>query len=190
MKLLLIRHGMTQGNLEKRYIGRTDEPLCAEGRTVLLKQTAVPCSRVFASPMKRCLETAEILYPGQEPVICQDLRERDFGAYEGKNYKELSKDARYQAWIDSNGTLPFPEGEDQAAFEARSCGAFWELVDSCREEEVLAFLVHGGTIMALLAAYGEPGHSMYDYQVKNGSGYLISCSRKERRLRILQKLGD
>ena len=60
MKLLLIRHGMTQGNLEKRYIGRTDEPLCAEGRTVLQKQTAVPCSRVFASPMKRYHEFKKV----------------------------------------------------------------------------------------------------------------------------------
>ncbi len=41
--------------------------------------------------MKRCLETAQILYPGQTPIIIPEWTEMDFGAFEGHNYQELSK---------------------------------------------------------------------------------------------------
>lgn len=184
MKLLLIRHGKTEGNREKRYIGRTDEPLCPEGRSELEGRRYPPCTRIFASPMRRCLETAELIYPGQEIVCCRDLRECDFGEFEGKNYPELSGDPRYQAWIDSGGTLPFPGGESNEIVRDRCCRAFWALLEGCREDEVPVFVVHGGTIMAVLAAYGVPKKNMYEYQVGNGCGYEVICGRREKRLRI------
>ena len=52
--------------------------------------------------MKRCIQTAQIIYPGREAVVVDDLKECDFGRFEGKNYIELSGDAYYQKWIDSN----------------------------------------------------------------------------------------
>lgn len=73
---------------------------------------------LYCSPMRRCVETAEILYPGKKPVLIPDFRECDFGRYEGKNYPELIHDAPYLAWVESGGVLPFPDGEDTAAFKA------------------------------------------------------------------------
>ena len=113
MKIYLIRHGKTKGNLEERYIGRTDEPLCEAGRENLKKYQYPQVEMVFTSPMKRCMQTAETIYPGQQYQCIEELRESDFGAFEGHTYKELSGDVRYQAWIDSGGTLPFPGGEEQ-----------------------------------------------------------------------------
>ena len=72
IELYLIRHGMTLGNVEHRYIGRqTDEPLSEDGRQQLEKrkdQWAQVCRTgdmpyVFVSPMLRCRQTAEILFP-------------------------------------------------------------------------------------------------------------------------------
>ena len=88
----LIRHSMTKGNLEKRYIGsRTDEPLCREG-IALLEGFSYPAGeqveRVIVSPMRRCVQTAQILFPGKELVLEPGLMECDFGAFENKNYKE------------------------------------------------------------------------------------------------------
>lgn len=57
--------------------------------------------------MKRCLETAQILYPGQTPIFVPEWTEMDFGAFEGHNYQELAGDPAYQRWIDSGGTLRF-----------------------------------------------------------------------------------
>ena len=65
LKILLIRHSMTAGNKLGRYIGaRTDEPLCEEGIRLLENISYPPVQRVFVSPMRRCRETAEILFPG------------------------------------------------------------------------------------------------------------------------------
>ena len=158
--MALIRHGMTPGNEEHRYIGRTDEPLSQKGREQLLtlqKKGVYPAAAcVAASPLERCRQTAELLYPGQAPCVFDQFREMDFGAFEGHNYEELKADVRYQAWIDSNGTLPFPQGESREQFQRRCVEGFCELLKEVWTREKLpaslALIVHGGTIMALLDA--------------------------------------
>ena len=189
-ELILIRHGKTAGNLLGRYIGsRTDEPLCDEGREGLAGKQLPEVERLYVSPMKRCVETAEILWPGFNRKKMQkvtDLRECDFGDFENKNYKELSGYGDYQAWIDSNGTLPFPNGESMDAFKSRCLEAFARIVEevSGAEQEWIAsgktgifragIVVHGGTIMAILEQYGYPKAAYFDYQVKNGCGYRLT----------------
>lgn len=189
-ELILIRHGKTAGNLLGRYIGsRTDEPLCDEGREGLAGKKLPEVERLYVSPMKRCVETAEILWPGFDRKKMQkvtDLRECDFGDFENKNYKELSGNGDYQAWIDSNGTLPFPNGESMDAFKSRCLEAFARIVEdvSGAEQEWIAsgktgifragIVVHGGTIMAILEQYGYPKAAYFDIQVKNGCGYRLT----------------
>lgn len=189
-ELILIRHGKTAGNLLGRYIGsRTDEPLCDEGREELAGKQLPEVERLYVSPMKRCVETAEILWPEfdrKEMQKVTDLRECDFGDFENKNYKELSGNGDYQAWIDSNGTLPFPNGESMDAFKRRCLEAFARIVEevSGAEQEWIAdgktgifragIVVHGGTIMAILEQYGYPKAAYFDYQVKNGCGYRLT----------------
>ena len=130
MQIVFIRHSMTAGNLERRYIGcRTDEPLCEAGislaqqKTAEIRQTFPMPEVVLTSPMRRCVQTAEILFPDTPREIVYGLQECDFGDFEGKNYAELSGDPAYQAWIDSGGTLAFPGGESRAAFLQRCCQA-------------------------------------------------------------------
>jgi len=171
MKWVLIRHGQTQGNLEHRYIGsRTDEPLCAQGIAQLKEKRCPAVQRVYVSPMKRCLETAGILYPGVNVEIVDDFRECDFGDFENQNYAELNGRADYQAWIDSNGEMPFPNGESRAAFAARCVAAFEKLPKQTGD---CAIIAHGGTIMAIMERFARPAGSYYDFQVKNGDGFLL-----------------
>ena len=130
LKIILIRHGKTYGNTLGRYIGsRTDEPLCQEGIRRLRENAYPPAEYVYTSPMRRCLETAGVIYPGVPGGSNPLLAECDFGAFENKNYKELSGDVRYQAWIDSGGTLPFPQGESQEAFRKRCEKGFEQCVE-------------------------------------------------------------
>ncbi|MDR0311033.1 MAG: histidine phosphatase family protein, partial [Acidobacteriota bacterium] len=93
MKIILVRHGKTQGNLEKRYIGKTNEPLCADGveQAAALFKMGIPPrpDKLISSPYLRCTQTAEILYPDMAHEICDDLRECDFGTFEGKTHDEL-----------------------------------------------------------------------------------------------------
>ncbi|NLO84825.1 MAG: histidine phosphatase family protein [Clostridiales bacterium] len=173
MSLLLIRHGRTQGNIERRYIGsRTDEPLCQQGIKELQAREYLPVDYIFASPMKRCLQTAEILYPNAELRIVDDLRECDFGDFENLSYQELNGRADYQAWIDSGGELPFPNGESRATFAARSVCAFKQSIEALPKYDI-AFVVHGGTIMSIMEAYARPKGTYFDFQVSNGDGYLL-----------------
>ena len=171
MELYFIRHGKTAGNLEKRYIGVTDEPLCGAGRLELETRRYPAARAVVASPLRRCLETASIIYPDKTPLLCRGLRECDFGAFEGKNYDDLNGAPVYQQWIDSGGKMAFPGGEDMAGFCARTASAFEELVPSLADKT--AFVVHGGTIMALLERYALPQREFYDYRTENGGGYIV-----------------
>lgn len=185
MSWILIRHGMTEGNKERRYVGcRTDEPLCAEGTAWLEKQAYPEADRVFVSPMKRCLETAAILYPNIKAEIVPDFRECDFGEFEYKNYSDLNGREDYQAWIDSGGELPFPGGESRKGFAKRSVSAFRSLPCSPAEGNT-ALIVHGGTIMAIMEAAARPKGNYYDFQVKNGCGYILEADGSYRPLDIV-----
>lgn len=172
MRLFLIRHGSTAGNLEKRYIGRTDQPLCEEGIAEIRRLRLPECQRIICSPMKRCVQTAEILFPGQLPFIYSGLRECDFGKFEGKNYTELAGNEAYQCWIDSGGTLPFPCGESPDDFRKRCADTFLDAVGDCAGIYSAAMVVHGGTIMSVLERYAFPHRDYYDWLCGNGCGWV------------------
>lgn len=186
LEIVLIRHSKTSGNLEGRYIGsRTDESLCPAGIALLQDIVYPSVERVYTSPMKRCVETSDLIWPEHtgKCIKAENLRECDFGTFENKNYLELSDDPMYQAWIDSNGTMTFPDGESPEVFKIRCQNAFAEIVQREQQTEAdpgngdqitrIGIVAHGGTIMSIMEKYGEPSKSYYDYQVKNGCGYIL-----------------
>ena len=195
VKITWIRHGMTRANEEHRYLGKTDEPLSEKGIRFLQEKKKKSFFNapefLYASPMKRCVQTAEILFR-RTPVLIPEWKEMDFGQFEGKNYEELKDNPDYQKWIDSNGTLPFPGGEPREQFIRRSMEGFdWmmsdiliksekntriqngtetqDLKNNCETEIPVVAVVHGGTIMAVLSSL--TGGEYFDFQVKNGEGY-------------------
>ncbi len=179
MKVIFIRHGMTKGNEQKRYIGRTDEPLSEEGRKALRAFAASnlypPVKTVVVSPMIRCRQTADLIYPGQSPLIVDDFRECDFGMFEGKNYHDLCHDKTYRQFLDSQGTLPFPGGEDTGLFKERCVRAFSDVMMNIDDKGApVAFIVHGGTIMSIMERFAKPAGTYYDFQVANGAGYAAN----------------
>ena len=188
VEIVFIRHGRTPANKENRYLGKTDESLSPEGIEALRQEKAEKIypeiDYLFASPMKRCIETADILYPGKVPILVPQWKEMDFGLFEGKNYQELTGDKQYQAWIDSGGTLPFPQGESRPCFLQRCSQGMYESVDRYRELFTggvkIGCVVHGGTIMALLSTFY--GGEYFDYQVKNGRGYCCMLSLQTGRI--------
>lgn len=175
IKLWLIRHGMTEGNRHQRYIGVTDEPLCEEGRELLGKFTYPKPQAVFVSPLKRCLETAAILFGDPKVRIIDQLAECDFGEFENKNYQELDGNEHYQSWIDSGGLLPFPGGESREEFKRRNVTGFQKAVNGCLRNGIslAALVVHGGTIMNVMEEYADEDRSFYDWHVQNGKGYEV-----------------
>lgn len=172
MRIIFIRHGLTDGNRLKKYIGTTDESLCTEGISQLKKREFPECSLLFTSPMKRCIQTAEIIYPNLKYTVIDDLMECDFGLFENKNYLELNGNEYYQNWIDSGGTLPFPDGESVEHFKGRCISAFDKIVRNINPSETVSFVVHGGTIMSVLEKYAFPHGNYYDFSLKNAECYI------------------
>ena len=181
MTVYLIRHGATQYNLEKRYLGRTDLPLCAEGRAELHRADfSVPV--VYVSPMRRAIETAAILFPEAERVPVEGFREMEFGAFEGRTWKEMEHDADYRAWVDSGCTGRCPGGEDLETFTDRTCAAFESVLEAhfaSAGDVPLVVVAHGGTQMALLSRYAMPRESYFHCIGKNGGGFR--CETNETR---------
>jgi len=172
MTFYFLRHGATRGNLEGRYVGATDEPLMPASREALGLLRLPPVARVYASPMRRCVETAGIVWPGAPVEAVEGLRECDFGAFEYANFEELKDDPHYRRWLESRGQFPFPGGESRAEFSARVVRAFDCVALGARAlGGDAAVVAHGGTIMAILEARALPPRDFYCYQVQNGRGY-------------------
>lgn len=181
MKVYLIRHGMTKGNREHRYVGTTDESLLAESAKRLRGKCMEAVRHVYVSPRKRCIETAECLYPNQEKIVIDALAECDFGVFEYHNYEELNGREDYQRFIDTMGESGFPGGEEKAAFQERCVKGFREILQREQKEgwllaekgdKGIALVVHGGTIMSILDAFSVPHRDYYDWQIKNEEGYV------------------
>ncbi len=182
INIILIRHGATASNLESRYIGHTDEELCEEGiRNLKSMYRGCPeskhmrcsneklcVSHVFSSPMKRCIQTANMIFPGCEPVIIPQWKEIDVGEFEGKNDKDLENNADNKKWIDSTGTIAFPNGESREEFVERTMQGFKECMDFCKKKRLknIACVVHGGTIMAIASSI--TGKDYYSFMLKAG----------------------
>ena len=177
-KIHLIRHGMTEANADGRYVGRTDLPLSPEGLAALLslKEThRYPGgTRFFTSPLARCRQTLEVLYPSCRPEIVEGLAECDFGAWEGKRLQELKTDECFLQWMEGR-RQDIPEGEDAESFRQRVCGAFEgivnDLIHAGDTEAVIC--THGGVITLLMQLYALPRLDPKDCLAAPGQGFTL-----------------
>lgn len=177
MVIFLIRHGMTAGNALKRYIGRTDEPLSQEGSTLARERGCFPAvRRVWVSPLLRTRQTAAILFPNAEQRVVPGLREMDFGDFENRSADEMEDDSAYRTWVKGNCVGPCPNGEQISEFSARACAAFIESVRTVQNEKEAVFVVHGGTIMAILSRFSAIQRSYYDWFCDNCGGWRAELS--------------
>lgn len=189
MELILIRHGMTPGNLERRFVGRLDQPLAPQGEE--LARTVAPTlprvEHLYVSPMTRCRETADIIWPDVERTVIDDLRETDFGIYEGKCHAELVGDSVYQRWL--NGELEI--GEPIENCNARAASALREIAADIGQSgyERCAVVAHGGIFMGMLSQFAQPAKPYYDWLMPNCGGYRAELVTQPLTLRVLEAIG-
>lgn len=178
MKIFLLRHGETDYNTQKRYLGKTDVPLSAAGAAALTP-SGLALEKVYVTPLRRTAQTADILFPGIKQIPVPDLREMDFGIFEGYNYIELADSLIYREWVDGNCIGKIPQGESKEIFCQRVCAAFTGLVDAslCAGEQQLAIVAHGGTQMAVMERYGLPRKGYFDWLGPYGGGFVLNACR-------------
>lgn len=174
-----IRHGLTDGNVKGQYIGSTDLSLCEDGRKAveeLCENYEYPGASAFiTSPMKRCTETLSIIYPQAVHIPIEDLRECDFGLFEGMTAKELEKSPSFAEWISGDASVPPLDGESGEHFANRVCSAFEQIVSGLMKTGTTSCVImtHGGVISMLLSKYGLPQAQPVDWPCEPGCGYTV-----------------
>ncbi|WP_379132584.1 histidine phosphatase family protein [Paenibacillus sp. sgz500958] len=126
LELVLLRHGRTAWNAERRYLGHTDVPLLPGALEPVAKFQAQPelageFWSIWSSDLRRCRETLASLSPAlqQEAVYDTRLRELNFGDWEGCTYDQLKGNEMYRSWIDNPAAANPPGGEAWEQFEER-----------------------------------------------------------------------
>lgn len=173
------RNGLTDSNLEGKYIGHTDVELSEDGVKQIeqmKKDYDYPyVDAVFTSPLKRCTKTASLVYPDKEAIVINDLIEYNFGEYEGRTAEELKENELFARWLSGEQGVEPPFGESNEAFANRVANCFIKIVDGLLKTGTTkaAIFTHGGVIMYLLSAFGIPEAPMHEWLMPGGCGYAI-----------------
>lgn len=168
---------MTDANRKGIYIGRTDFPLSDEGSAELASKsetlTYPKVHRVYSSPLCRCKETADILFPEIEMTEVEDLTEADLGEFEGKSAGELIDSEDYKKWIKS-GEAP-PDGESIQEITARVYKALHRIITDMMESGIThsAVITHAGIIKTMLMGFGIPKYDLAGYSIEYGEGFDV-----------------
>ncbi|ANR71540.1 phosphoglycerate mutase [Selenomonas sp. oral taxon 126] len=157
-EIIIIRHGETEWNKTGRFQGHSDVPLSAEGRAqaaMLGKNLSVDhVDMIYASDLTRAMETAAPLAQrfGLEVISDPQLRELNFGAWEGRNFNDVNAEnpnAMKNFYTDPE-QADIPESEPFPEFQRRIAGRVREIVAQERGKRIV-IVSHGASIRILLA---------------------------------------
>lgn len=165
MRVKLIRHGITDANIRKAYIGKTDEPLNDIGMH-MFAMVDIFAPIVYVSEKTRVKQTARILYPKAKQIEVPEFNEMDFGDFEGKTAKELEHDTDYIEWVESGCTSRCPNGETKREFSTRCKIGFLSILDSTTDDIII--IAHAGTIMAICDTFIMSDKTYFDWHIDCG----------------------
>jgi broad specificity phosphatase PhoE len=150
LRLTLVRHAVTDWNLDRRWQGWSDVPLgemgISQAKSLKAKLSAVHYEAVFSSDLSRAIETAS-LAGFKNPTLEPRLREIHFGIVEGKTSKEVQAYPGFETWLADPMQTKIEGGESYFDLETRTIAWLETLPDS---GEILVF-THGGVIHTLVA---------------------------------------
>ncbi|UHA76101.1 histidine phosphatase family protein [Paenibacillus sp. 481] len=139
VRIVLMRHGTTQMNIERRYVSRTNAPLLPDSQAELRPlRGALASGRplAYTSDLQRCRDTLAYVcpYSASRATVDVRLRELDFGQWEGRTYNDLQAEPRYRAWLDDRTAVAPPDGESWSAFSARTAAVWAAVLEAAHPE--------------------------------------------------------
>ena len=174
MLIVLLRHGETAYNAQRRYQGKSDIPLSARGRAQLRAADFAP-DVVFVTALCRTAQTAAAIFPGARQAVEDDLREMDFGDFEMRAYAgDLEHDPQFIVWCEDSEHNMCPNGESAPQVLARNLAAIQPVIDA---GEDAVCVIHGGVTSGLMMHWF--GGTRYDYLLAPGEGYQVSFNEKK-----------
>ena len=185
LRLILVRHGASTWNEERRIQGQLDPPLSELGREQAVKVgerfRGTRIDAFYSSDLGRAVETAAAIETatGVHPELVPELREVALGEWEGLNRDELKSryPAEWARWSASQSWDIVPGGEGTNAFEARVGAAIERITERHRSGTVLV-VTHGGVIqVALLRIVGRSSNGLFPFTIDNTSVTVLQGSR-------------
>ena len=191
-RIYLIRHGITEGNLNHWYYGSTDLPL-TEGGYQMIKGYAdegiypgIPDDAdIYTTGLKRTEQTLEAIYGKRGHSALTKLREIDFGKAECMTYDELRQFDGFDEWAwDKTGKARIADAETSHEFHERIREGLKELIGKHQlkewshrhggEDAVSVVVCHGGVISCIMETlFPAVCGSMWDWLPDPGFGYAI-----------------
>lgn len=150
-KLILIRHGQTTFSAKKRYGGLIDARLNNKGKLQAqnlyrrLKKEVI--HKIYTSDKKRSIQTAKIIFKKMQITIMPDLKEINFGSFEGLTHNQVLKRYPniYRKWLCSPFKTTIPKGESLICFRKRVLNVFGKIISNNRNKTI-CIISHGGPI--------------------------------------------
>ena len=178
-EIIFIRHGETDLNKAKVYFGHLDPDLNETGIEQLRKAKILFEKRekmpdvVFSSDLKRCSQSMEILQIDEETekILTKDLREINFGIFEGKTYEEIKNKYPEKVEKMKNDWRNFKadKGESINEMMLRVAEKMNEIINQYRNKKILV-VAHAGVIQALTSYYLFGNLDGYwKFKINNGS---------------------
>lgn len=178
-RISILRHGKTEANDNMTYIGKTDIPLSDKGREELQEMYDMheypKVQKVYVSPLSRAIQSAEILFPDREMAIVDELKEMDFGAFEGLKVGDLLELESYQKWIKGGLDACPPNGESLRNMMVRCFTALNRIILNMMDEGVThaGVVTHSGILMNMMSCFGLPKMKPVEFACEPGEGYEI-----------------
>ena len=176
LPVMLVRHGQTAWNIERRFLGRADVPLDADGIAQAERLAAhlagVPARSIATSPLRRARATADILARGRSLFVEEDpaLVELDQGELEGKQAEEVlvPHAAFFDAWRIDPTDVRVPGGETLRECQVRSVAALTAIAERHAPGSPILVVTHQMVIASLvLGALGRPLGGFRDVKLTN-----------------------
>ncbi|OEH93516.1 histidine phosphatase family protein [Bacillus solimangrovi] len=189
--LTLLRHGVTEANLAKQYLGWRDIPLQARTKERLKENTSLKVDLLVSSDLIRCVETANKLFPRHHIYKMASLREYHFGDWDGFTYEQLKHEPSYQRWL-SDMSIRVPNGESLYDFQTRIRQGLLKITDMISKEGVrnVVVVTHGGVIRQLLSWLSPDEKDFWEWDVPYQGGYRLVTTlqrlRRSERCTLLQ----
>lgn len=182
MKVYLLRHGETEGNVKGTFAGHTDTPLTNLGRRQAKeahhKINHFDIDVVISSPLSRAVDTAKLSY--RLPDDLRDgLKEMSFGEFEDMTYEEITNQYPNDVteWKEKGLYYTFPKGESVRSFYDRVVECYKEILETYEGKNLL-IVAHSGVIRSILShEISEQFEHYWKYKIDNCGLSVIEYHR-------------
>ncbi|MGP4079495.1 histidine phosphatase family protein [Pseudalkalibacillus sp. R45] len=170
----LFRHGITEENKRRAYLGWSDSPLSIE-EALSIRPIIQSYDLYFSSDLRRCIHTSKLLFPTKDPIYLSEFREMNFGKWEKKTYPQLKDLSDYQRWLSDPFTHSPPDGELFSNFQCRVQTGWNKIVNRMFDANCsrAAVVTHGGVIRLLLREFAPIGKEFWEWTVPHGIGLQL-----------------